>query len=339
MGSDRVEFGIRLPVAGPLASPTSIRAIARLAEDLGFDALWVHDYIVWTKELDRTHVSCGAVEMLKGDPEPLFYESLITLSHVAALTSTIKIGVAVLILPYRNPIVAAKQVATLDALSGGRLILGVGVGAKKSTRNQDFEVLGVKRSEKYALFREYAAVMKEIWTDPYPSFQGDSISFPETEINPKPVQKPYPPLWLGGAGEQAVELVAEVGDGWVPAWLTPDDFRRRGPEVRAMARAKGRDRPITLASEIVTCLGRTADEVDRLSDLTVRGFTQGFTVRTHDQAMEASLIGTPDQVCKRIGAFVDAGVRHFEMKPIYPTVDSLVEQLKLFSGSVLPSFR
>ncbi len=143
-----------------MASAKNIARISQEGEALGYDALWVHDYIVWTKELDRTHVSCGSIELVKDAQTPNFYESLTTLSYVAALTKRVRIGTAVLIVPYRNPIVTAKQVANLDVLCDGRLILGVGVGARKSTHNQDFEVLNVPRAEKYDLFREYVNVMK-----------------------------------------------------------------------------------------------------------------------------------------------------------------------------------
>src|SRR5215813_4594750 len=142
----RPSFGVRMPCAGALATPDNMREAAQAAERLGFDSLWVHDYIIWTKALDRIHISCGsreAVEAAGPDYPPVFYESISNLAFLAGVTETIKIGLGVLVLPYRDPGVTAKQLATVDALSKGRLILGVGQGAAKSTQNVDFEVLGI----------------------------------------------------------------------------------------------------------------------------------------------------------------------------------------------------
>ena len=150
--SGKIEFGVRLPVAGPFASPEATHRIATLCEGLTFDAVWVHDFIAWTTYQDQHHVSCGSVEALEAsDAPPMFMESMTNLAYLAGITSTIKIGIAVLCLPYRNPIIAAKQVANVDFLSNGRLILGIGTGAPKSTNNVDFEVLGVPRKTKYDL--------------------------------------------------------------------------------------------------------------------------------------------------------------------------------------------
>jgi len=160
-----IDFGFRLPVSGPLATPASLRRVAARGEELGFDTLWVHDYIIWTTQLDRTHISCSSWEVIEAageDAPPLFLESLTNLSFVAALTTRARIGVAVLCLPFRNPIVAAKQIANVDVLSEGRLVLGVGVGAQKSTHNVDFEVLGIPRKDKYIRTKEYLRVMQEL---------------------------------------------------------------------------------------------------------------------------------------------------------------------------------
>ena len=142
-----MQFGIRLPVSGPLATPDAITRVAVEAERLGYDVVWVNDFIAWTTYQNSTHVSSGSLEAVENagpDAEPTYFESLTTLSYVAGVTHAIKLGIAVLCLPFRNPIIAAKQVANVDVLSGGRMILGIGVGAAKSTHNVDFEVLGAR---------------------------------------------------------------------------------------------------------------------------------------------------------------------------------------------------
>ncbi len=137
MGS-KVEFGIRLPVGGPLANTSDIARAARRADALGYDAVWVHDFIVWTHMQDKTHVSCGATELVKEDTPPNFYESLTNLAYLAGITERVKLGVAVLCLPYRNPILAAKQLANIDLLSNGRLLLGVGPGPSETRKHPDW---------------------------------------------------------------------------------------------------------------------------------------------------------------------------------------------------------
>ena len=335
----RVGFGVRLPVAGPLASPSAISETARRAEDLDYDALWVHDYIVWTKELDRTHVSCGAAELIREDQEPLFFESLTTLAFVAGVTRRIRLGTAILCVPYRNPIVTAKQLANLDVLSGGRLTLGVGVGARKSTHNQDFEVLGVPRADKYERTADYLRAMRTIWTEARPAYSGPFINFPETEIFPKPVQRPHPPIWFGGSGPSTIALLAEFGSGWLPTWLTPDAYRTRIAEVRQALTESGRgDTALEVGDEIVTCIASTDEEAEARSRRTVETLSSGFTVRSAADASASALIGSPHSVRDKAKALADAGVTHFELKFIYRSLDEFDEELELLAREVLPAF-
>jgi len=332
----RVGFGVRLPVAGPLAAPGAIAETARTADGLGYDALWVHDYIVWTKELDRTHVSCGSSELIREDQAPLFFESLTTLAFVAGITSRIRLGTAVLCVPYRNPVVTAKQIANLDVLSGGRLILGVGVGARRSTHNQDFEVLGISRADKYARTRDHLRAMRAVWTMEKPSYQGRYVSFPETEIAPKPVQRPHPPIWFGGSGPQTIDLLAEFGVGWLPTWFDPDTYPAKIAEVRAALAARGRgDEPLAVGDEIVVCIAPTDEEARAASRRTVETLSSGFTVRTAEQAEASALIGSPATIARKVTAFAEAGVTHFELKFVYRSVAHLEEQLRLFAREVV----
>jgi probable F420-dependent oxidoreductase len=336
----RPEFGVRLPVAGPLAGAAAIARTAQRAEELGFDALWVHDYIVWTRELDRTHISCGSAEMFDGEVTPNFFESLTTLAFVAGLTRSIRIGTAVLCLPYRRPIEAAKQLANLDVLSDGRLILGVGVGANRRTHNQDFEVLGIPRAEKYERAADYIRLMREIWTSDRPSYQGQFVQMPETEVFPKPIQKPGPPVWLGGSGPKAMDLIATFADGWLPTWFTPEDYRDRLPALYASARDHGRpDARFTIGNEIVACIAPDDEGAERISRATIETLSSGFMVRTVEQAAASALVGSPASIARRVRAFHEAGVDHFELKFIYQTVDHLLEQMDLFSREVLPVVR
>lgn len=337
----RTEFGVRLPVAGPLASPSAARDTAVLSESLGYDAVWVHDFIAWTTYQNDHHVSCGSVEALElSDAPPLFMESLTNLAYLAGVTSTIRLGVAVLCLPYRNPIVAAKQVANIDFLSDGRLILGIGTGAPKSTHNVDFEVLGVDRKTKYDVTRDYLRAMIEVWTSDNPSYEGEFVSFPETEIFPKPVQKPFPPIWAGGHGPTAVDIVAEFCTGWIPPWIGPEKYPDRIGEIRQLAESKGRgDVEFDIATEVYVSLDPDAEVALENARKTLAVLPYGFDhTATPETIAQAGLIGSPDQLSEKIASYVDAGVNHYEMKFIYHTGDHLAEQLELFAKEIMPSF-
>jgi alkanesulfonate monooxygenase SsuD/methylene tetrahydromethanopterin reductase-like flavin-dependent oxidoreductase (luciferase family) len=202
-----MKFGIRLPVAGPLANPMHIRNAAVRAESLGYDSVWVHDFIGWTKDMDKHHVSCGAIELVKDDTTPVMFETITNLAFLAGITDRITIGSAILCTPYRNPVVQAKQLACIDALSDGRLVVGAGVGALKRI-GLDFEVVGVPRGDKYERTYEYVELMRNVWEQEYPAYEGEYVTLPQTEINPKPLQQPLP-IWFAGRGER---LDPDVGD-------------------------------------------------------------------------------------------------------------------------------
>lgn len=339
-----VEFGIRLPVAGPLASAAAVRRISQVGEELSYDCLWVHDFIAWTKAQDRTHVSCGSLEAVEAageDYPPVFMESLTNLAFVAGITSRIRIGVAVLCLPYRNPIVAAKQVANIDVLSNGRLILGVGVGAAKSTHNVDFEVLGVSRADKYARTRDYLRAMIAIWTQERPSYEGPFVSFPETEFAPKPIQRPFPPIWIGGGGPKSIDIAAEFASGWLPPWIAPDQYPGKVQELREAARQYGRqDTAFDIGTEVYVSIAETSEQAQKQAVHTLGVLSEGFADDATPQAIQAAgLIGSPDEITEKLKRYVAGGVKHYEMKFVYQSVDHYAEQLQLFSERVIPNFR
>lgn len=346
-------FGVRLPVAGVLASPAAIKRTALAAERLGFDTVWVHDYIVWTKELDRLHISCGsreAVDAAGADYPPIFYESLSNLAFVAGVTDRIRLGTAVLCLPYRDPIVTAKQLATIDALSGGRLELGVGQGAAKSTLNTDFEVLGIPRAEKIARTREALEVMELIWREESPSFEGKFTSFGAATIFPKPVQLPHPPIWIGGSAEKSLELIADFADGWLSFWVTPSQFPAAIADLHTRLEVRGRaPDKFQVGTEIQICLDETTPAARRHCERTMGVFEEGYagtvgafaaegTTSAMDEIWASSLVGSPADVTSRIGEFLDAGCTVFELKFVYHSIEDLVGQMTAFATEVAPSF-
>lgn len=333
-----MKFGIRLPVAGPLASPDHIRTAAVNAESLGFASIWVHDFIGWTKEMDRHHVSCGAIELIKDDTEPVMFETITNLAFLAGITDRITIGSAILCTPYRNPVVQAKQLACIDTLSGGRLVVGAGVGALKRI-GLDFEVVGVPRGDKYERSYEYVELMREIWEQPYPSYDGEYVKLPQTEINPKPAQRPLP-IWFAGRGDKAWNVMTQFANGWIPTWVTADGYREAVPRLREQLAEKGRGQePFTIAKECYAAIARTSDDARRLSRATFETFTKGFTVKTYEEAIASALLGSPDEILEQVADYQDSGVEHIEMKFIYHSEEHLAEQMQLFAEAVIARSR
>lgn len=331
-------------MAGPLASPAAIQRIAQASEGLGFDSVWLHDFIIWNEHLDRVHISCGSAEAVEqaGDYPPMFFESLSTLAFVAGVTSRVRLGIAVLCVPFRNPIITAKQIATIDTLSGGRMILGIGTGAAKSVGNLDFEVLGVSRANKYGVTRDYVGAMQAVW-EGASAYSGPFVQFEEATIYPLPAQRPHPPLWLGGAGPKALAMAGEFGDGWIPGRVSVEEYPRRIAEIHEHAARSGRTlNGFTVASEIYACIGETDAVARSKAERTIETVVSrgGFgTVAAQESFASHALIGNADTLAEKVASYARAGVEHFELKFIYQSVDDLIEQLEIFSSGVAEPVR
>ena len=339
----KVEYGIRLPVGGPLASTANMARAAGRAEALGYDAVWVHDFIVWTHKQDQTHVSCGAAELVHEETAPLFMESLTNLAYLAAITERVKLGIAVLCVPYRNPIVTAKQLANIDLLSNGRLILGVGPGGAKDGHNRDFEVLRIPRRDKWNMTKEYIRIFKEIWTNEKPAYDGEFVTFEPTDLNPKPVQKPWPSMWgpghiwKDGRPPASLSITAELCDGWIPGFIMPAEYPGRIRELKDMARAFGRgDVDFVIGDEIPGCIAKTDKEAVERSGKTLGVYTEGFQSHPNqERILGSAIVGSPATIREKVHAFIEGGVEHFEIKFVYHSVDDLIEQMELFASEVM----
>ncbi|HUZ51881.1 MAG TPA: LLM class flavin-dependent oxidoreductase [Streptosporangiaceae bacterium] len=348
-------FGVRIPCAGALAGPDNMRDAAQEAERRGFDSLWVHDYIIWTKALDRIHISCGSREAVNAagpDYPPMFYESISNLAFLAGVTSTIKLGLGVLVLPYREPVVTAKQLATIDALSKGRLILGVGQGAAKSTQNVDFEVLGISRADKVARTREYLEAMQRIWSEDSPSLHGTYAKFDDATIYPKPVQQPHPPIWIGGQADKSLEMIADYADGWLSFWISPEQFPRAIAEVHRRLEQRGRNpQDFEVGTEIQIYLAETTERARKEATPTLLAFEEGYagttggfaesagSADTLQEIWNSSLIGSPADVAAQMHKYVESGCTFFELKFIYRDLPHLFDQLAAFSEEIMPKLR
>lgn len=337
-----IKFGVRIPNSGPLASIETIERAATEAEALGFDSIFVHDHVVWSSEMHHHHISSGAHEALLEDQTADFYEALTTLSYLAAVTKDVQLGVACLVMPTRNPIYAAKQLATLDHLSGGRLIAGVGLGSKASKDSDEFGVFGVPFKKRAPITDEYIDAMRAIWTQPLASYHGEFISFDDAEIFPKPLNRVGPPLWVGGWTDYAARRAGRVGDGWVPGWLSPTEMGRGTGLVKEAAREAGRDgEAVTIAVEKLTVI-----KTDRESALDLAIPTVSTSSKTYERdvdqiqfALDRHIFGSVDDVRRRVAEFVENGVTHFELKFIYRTMDELSEQMELWRKEIIEEYR
>jgi probable F420-dependent oxidoreductase len=239
-----MKYGFTVPNRGPLATPEALGALARRGEELGFDSIQTGDHIIVPRTIASPYPYSEGGRFPGATPGEAM-EQLTLLSFLAGQTQRIRLVTSVIIVPHRNPLVAAKALATLDVLSRGRLVVGVGAGWMK----EEFVALGLPPfEERGAVTDEYIRAFKELWTSPNPSFQGSYCSFSELIFLPKPLQKPHPPIWVGGESPRALRRTAELADGWYPIGANPA-FPMGKPEQLAagikrlgsQARRAGRD--------------------------------------------------------------------------------------------------
>lgn len=338
----KISFGVRVPNSGPLASVENIARAATEAEDFGFDSVFVHDHVVWSSDMHRHHISSGSHEAITEDQSADFYESLTILSYLSAITNRVKLGVACLVLPLRNPIYAAKQLATLDHISGGRLLAGVGLGSKASLESDEFTVFGVPFNQRGRMTDEFILAMRAIWEQPLATYHGEFVSFDNAEIYPKPLQKPGPPLWVGGWTDHAARRTGRLGDAWVPGWLSPTEMGAGAELVRRTAEEHDRDGDaITIAVEKLATIDRSRDVAMARALPTVEASRNTYErdVDEMEFALQRHIFGSVEDVKRRVGEFVDNGVTHFELKLIYGSMDELTAQMELWAEEILPDYR
>jgi probable F420-dependent oxidoreductase len=234
--------------------PSFLLPIAQRADELGYDSVWISEHLVFPSEVASRYPYDPAV----GPPSPStpLFDPLLTLAHLAALTQRIQLGTAVYVLPLRHPVVAAKLAATLDVLSGGRAILGVGAGWLE----EEFDVIGAPWDHRGSRMEESLQIMRRLWTEPRVAHQGDFYSFDEVGFEPKPARAPVPIL-IGGETPAALGRAARCGDGWIGLRHTPESAAARVRELGAM-RASDRPLEISVESETVP----SPDDMRRFAD-------------------------------------------------------------------------
>src|SRR5438105_8361198 len=295
-----MKFGVWIPTCRHLATAEIIRRSAVRAEQLGYDSVWVSDHVVVP---NANIVNFGET----------IFDPLVTLGVLAGATSRVRLGTTVLIVPYRNAVVTAKMVSSLDALSGGRVVLGVGAGgvAAESAR------CGVRFKERGAMTDEYLRAMQELWTSPSPSFAGRYTQFSGLVFKPKPVQKPHPPIWVGGHSAAALRRTAELGVAWHPINRPPDELLKGRAELARRCQAHGRPAPaLTLRNDVkILRPGESAPK------------------STHAGRV---LAGEPAALVEQIHELAECGVEHLVLEFLAADGRELDTQMAAFTERVRP---
>ncbi len=264
-------FGIG---SGPCAEPDAAIRAARAAEAAGFESVWTGEHVVLPSP--RVPPSPVPAEF------PMLHPSVV-LAFIAAATQTLRLGTGIVILPQRNPVVLAKELASLDVLSGGRLIFGLGVGYLKP----EFDALGVSFRDKGARTDEYIDAIRALWTQPAPSFKGRFVSFEGVDAQPRPVQRPHPPVVIGGMSKGALARAVARGNGWYGFALDVDATARCVEGLREAA--KRIERPAELGPleiSVTPAVGLDRDTLKRFEDLGVQRLIPLSRARNGDEVVE-----------------------------------------------------
>lgn len=327
-------ISIRLPHSRCLATPDAILRVAEAAEELGFWGVSVEDHFLMPRQ------PCATPDPVDGRT---VYETLTTLAFVAARTSRVKLITGVVVVPYRHPVPLAKETATIDALSGGRLILGVGVGAlrrRMSAENvnlssnavlasREFDALGV-HGDRGPLADEYLAALVELWTNDPASYHGRTVEFEGLDLYPRPVQGRIP-IWVGGRSEKALRRAARH-DGWFPSQCTAEYMATGRARVVAAAAEAGAPAPSEFgpsnASLVMSDDAEARETMERL---------YGYYFTSREALLAATFTGSPEAVVERVRAYRAAGATFVDMRPLPISVDSILEQLRLVAREVVPA--
>ncbi|GAB4336268.1 MAG: LLM class F420-dependent oxidoreductase [Dehalococcoidia bacterium] len=279
-----MEVGLHIPQVGRASRPDVILPLARAADEAGFDGLWVFDHVVIQKE-QGSQYPYSPDGRLGFNPHSDFLEPLTLLSYVAAVTAKVRLGTSVLVLPMRQPVLNAKILASIDKLSGGRVVLGGGVGWWK----EEFEVLGVPFERRGARMDEYLQLIRALWTDDWVNFRGEFYECVDWTCNPKPVNGTIP-IWLGGESRQQLHRIGRFADGWLATARSLEYLERDFAIARGAAAQAGRDPDaLVVAIEGAGVLASEGMEqlADSLTRLAERGVAHAILIvnpREYEQA-------------------------------------------------------
>jgi probable F420-dependent oxidoreductase len=310
------QFGVSLPTIG-MGDPQAVRLVAEQVEAAGLDSVWAADHIVLPTATSSPYPYAEGGEFLIPPGMP-FMDQFTSLAYVAGITSRVKLGTAVTLLPLRHPLAVAKTVATLDVLSGGRTIVGVAAGWLE----EEFSALGIDFKRRGKMLDEGLEVLREIWTQPEASYQGEFYNFEHVAGYPQPVQKPHPPIWIGGHTPPVMRRAARLGDMWLPPLFhtTPASLAASFEHVREMAEQAGRaGDDVGLALRVLVDLREEPD----LAGAEKRG----------------AVLGPAERVSETLASYIEVGVSHFIMLPQARTLDDVQRTIATIAEEVVPPLR
>lgn len=256
-----MKIGLFVPLASPMATPSYIRTLGTRAERLGFHSLWVAEHVVLFDEY-RSRYPYSSDGRIPAGGESGILEPFTALAHLAATTERIRLGTGICLVPQRNPVYTAKEVAAVDWLSGGRFDFGVGVGWLA----EEFGAVDTPFARRGARCRSYLEVMRRLWCDPVSEYKDEFYELPACRQYPKPVQTPHPPIHFGGESEAALRRVADLGRGWYGFNLDPAALRERLERLDGLLAERGRRREDLEVSVSPYLLGADADKVARYAE-------------------------------------------------------------------------
>jgi probable F420-dependent oxidoreductase len=291
-----MKFGYILPNFGDRIGPQELVQIAKVCEEEGYDSVWATDHVIMPAELR--------------EPYGQLLEPLTTLSFIAAGTSRLGVGTSVLVITQRNPILAAKQAATLDVFSGGRLILGLGAGWAE----EEFGFLNMKFAGRGRVFDESIRLMKALWSQDMVNFQGEFYKVKDAVFLPKPVKKDIP-VWIGGNGPTAFRRAAALGDGWHPVGPSLENF------------AVGAERIHEAKRKITLSMRMTVDVRKKWEELT-----------TSRGERRTVISGSAEEIRKGIDGYAAAGLEYLCASMMHPSASDIVADVKKFANDVIRSY-
>jgi len=295
-----MKFGFIIPHNYGLDDPQDVVDVALRAEVMGFDSVWVNHHVL----------HAGYILDRLGDKP--YYDALTVLTYVAALTEKIRLGTTVLVLPYLNPLVLAKSLATLDVMSRGRLIVGAGVGSLQ----HESESLGSDFENRGAYADEAIEIMKNLWIENEPEYSGKNFNYSGVKFSPKPFQKPHPPIYIGGQSRPAMRRAAKYGNGWHPIGVGPKKLSERLSEFKLMVDRNNRK------YEEMTISVR--DELDVLN--------------SPASNYSGSMVGNQDQLIETIEEYIELGVSELVLSVSTDNTEKIKMVMENFSEGIMPRF-
>ncbi len=308
-----IDWGLAIKnFVGPAETPDIdglIRYAVR-AEELGFESLWAWDHV-----------------LLGVEPSFPILDAVGTLTALAVRTSRIRLGIGVLVLPLRNPVVAAKTLGTLDVISRGRLIVGAAAGWYA----REFDAVGVPFTQRGRLFERNLDILVRLWTEDRVTARADELNLREAVMRPRPVQSPRPPILVGGYVDAVLKRAATKGDGWLTYFYTPEGFARSWQKVLAYSREAGRDpKTLTATNQLAIYVGRSRAETEGPMRQWLQ--TEWDVAAWSESTIEHAVQGSVDDCVAQLRAHVEAGVHRIILIPYRYQA----EQVELIAREVLP---